>query len=98
MKLQAQNLKENQTSLNKMSSYLNAAIEFPIQNSSESYRLSSLEMIFPEQCVCRMMTIRRENEGYIVINGNYRDYRIKKSSLSNRVIDVKSNAVPMKSP
>jgi hypothetical protein len=82
-----------------MSSYINNIFEVPIQNSSESYRLNSLEMIFPEQCVCRVMTIKRENKGYILVNGTSgKEYRIKKSSLSNRVVDIKSNAVPMKYP
>jgi hypothetical protein len=97
MKRQAQNQTEKQTNSNKMSSYLNNITEVPIQNSSESYRLNSLGMIFPEQCVCNVMAIKRKNEGYIIIPGNFgKEYRIKKSSLSNRVTDVKSNAVPMK--
>ena len=68
------------------------------QISMESYRLGSLEMEFPEQCVCREITIRRENKNYHIIHGIGRDYKIKKSPLIKRVIDIKSNALPMKYP
>ena len=81
-----------------MSSYLNDIIEVPIQNSLESYRLGSLEMEFPEQCVCRQITIHMKNKNYHIIHGIGRDYKIKKSPLIERVIDIKSNAVPMKYP
>jgi hypothetical protein len=64
-----------------MSSYLDNIFEVPIQNSSESYRLNSSEMIFSEQIVCQGRTIQRKNKNYFIIHGIARDYRIKKSSL-----------------
>ena len=84
-----------------MSSYLDDIVEVPMQNSNESYRLGNLGMVFPEQCVCKVMEIERKDKGYIVIPGNAgAKYRIPKSSLlsSNHVTDVKSNAIPMAYP
>jgi hypothetical protein len=66
------------------------------QISMESYRLGSLEMGFPEQCVCREIIIPTKNDDIVIMG--VREHRIKRLSLINRVMDIKSNATLMGYP